>query len=73
VDGTSGEWIGVEWDNAARGTHDGTVNGRRYFHCERAETTASMLRAPRLRKGTTLLNAIHDKYVRQEGSSTDIS
>ena len=34
VDGTSGEWIGVEWDDVdARGKHDGVSDGRRYFRC----------------------------------------
>lgn len=34
VDGTSGEWLGVEWDDAeARGKHDGVKDGRRYFRC----------------------------------------
>ena len=33
VDGQSGEWAGLEWDNADRGKHDGTVGGRSYFTC----------------------------------------
>lgn len=33
VDEQSGQWVGVEWDNEARGKHDGSANGRRYFHC----------------------------------------
>lgn len=33
VDGQSGRWVGLEWDNEARGKHDGSVNGRRYFQC----------------------------------------
>lgn len=34
VDGTSGEWIGVEWDDVnVRGKHDGVSDGRRYFRC----------------------------------------
>lgn len=33
VDGQSGEWVGLEWDNADRGKHDGSANGRRYFQC----------------------------------------
>lgn len=33
IDGQSGDWVGLEWDNAPRGKHDGSVNGRRYFHC----------------------------------------
>ena len=34
VDGTSGEWVGVEWDDGSvRGKHDGVRDGRRYFRC----------------------------------------
>lgn len=29
-----GEWLGVEWDNASRGKHDGRVDGERYFKCK---------------------------------------
>lgn len=28
-----GDWIGVEWDNASRGKHDGVHDGVRYFTC----------------------------------------
>ena len=31
VDGTRGTWLGVEWDNPARGKHDGSHAGVRYF------------------------------------------
>lgn len=34
VDGTNGDWLGVEWDDAeTRGKHDGVKDGKRYFHC----------------------------------------
>lgn len=33
VAGTSGSWIGVEWDDATRGKHDGSHKGIRYFSC----------------------------------------
>lgn len=33
VDGTAGTWLGVEWDDAARGKHDGSHKGVRYFAC----------------------------------------
>ena len=34
VAGTSGSWLGVEWDDAARGKHDGSHKGVRYFTCK---------------------------------------
>ena len=33
VDGTSGTWLGIEWDDPQRGKHDGVKDGRRYFEC----------------------------------------
>ncbi|BFZ61903.1 hypothetical protein YB2330_002981 [Saitoella coloradoensis] len=33
VDGTKGEWLGVEWDDSTRGKHSGTHDGRSYFQC----------------------------------------
>jgi dynactin complex subunit len=34
VKGTKGEWLGVEWDDASRGKHDGQAGGVKYFTCE---------------------------------------
>jgi tubulin-specific chaperone E len=33
VDGTSGIWFGVEWDDPSRGKHDGIKDGKPYFSC----------------------------------------
>ena len=33
VHGTSGTWLGVEWDDPSRGKHDGVKDGSEYFHC----------------------------------------
>ena len=33
VSGTSGLWLGVEWDDPARGKHNGSKDGVQYFHC----------------------------------------
>jgi tubulin-specific chaperone E len=34
VSGTTGTWLGVEWDDSARGKHDGCHKGVRYFTCK---------------------------------------
>ncbi|KAI8145852.1 hypothetical protein BJV82DRAFT_602482 [Fennellomyces sp. T-0311] len=40
VDGSKGEWLGVEWDDPARGKHDGSHNGKRYFASSSGQPTA---------------------------------
>jgi len=39
VEGTKGSWLGVEWDDATRGKHDGSHKGVRYFTCESRRPT----------------------------------
>ncbi|KAH0553213.1 hypothetical protein GP486_006613, partial [Trichoglossum hirsutum] len=31
VEGTKGDWLGVEWDDASKGKHNGVHDGKRYF------------------------------------------
>ncbi|KAI9670526.1 MAG: hypothetical protein M1831_005746 [Alyxoria varia] len=33
VDGTKGDWLGVEWDDPSRGKHSGNHHGIEYFTC----------------------------------------
>lgn len=33
VKGTQGDWLGIEWDDAPRGKHDGSHKDTRYFTC----------------------------------------
>ena len=33
VEGTIGDWLGVEWDEPIRGKHDGSHKGVKYFIC----------------------------------------
>lgn len=33
VEGTKGDWLGVEWDDTFRGKHSGEHKGKRYFTC----------------------------------------
>lgn len=41
VTGTSGVWLGVEWDDPARGKHDGCHKGTRYFTCKLTHITGT--------------------------------
>jgi tubulin-specific chaperone E len=60
VAGTDGTWVGVQFDAAGRGKHDGVHEGVRYFTCP-AERGA-FVRPHKLRPGLTLLQALRAKY-----------
>lgn len=72
VDGHRGEYVGVEWDNRARGKHNGVLGGRQYFKLRtvrgggqgtgEGEVGASFLRAKRLQRGETVGAALRRKY-----------
>ena len=46
VAGTTGTWLGVEWDDSARGKHDGCHKGVRYFTCKMKHSTSNRLILP---------------------------
>ncbi|KAH0542747.1 hypothetical protein FGG08_002886 [Glutinoglossum americanum] len=64
VEGTKGDWLGVEWDDPSRGKHDGTHGGKRYFQCKsNLPTAASFVRPSRpTNPPLTFLEALHKKY-----------
>lgn len=43
VEGTTGEWLGVEWDDPVRGKHSGEHKGKRYFTCNSNSLFVSVL------------------------------
>uniref|UniRef100_A0A914H2J2 Tubulin-specific chaperone E n=1 Tax=Globodera rostochiensis TaxID=31243 RepID=A0A914H2J2_GLORO len=62
VDGTSGEWAGIDWDDTSRGKHDGSLeDGRRYFTAS-SPSSASFVREHCLHTGVELFGAIQAKY-----------
>ncbi|PTB81306.1 L domain-like protein [Trichoderma longibrachiatum ATCC 18648] len=65
VAGTTGTWLGVEWDDAARGKHDGSHKGTRYFTCiSKSPTAASFVRPTRpADPPQSFLSALHERYV----------
>ncbi|KAF7838029.1 tubulin-folding cofactor E isoform X1 [Senna tora] len=65
VEGYSGTWVGVDWDNG-EGKHDGSINGVRYFHAK-SERSGSFVRAQNLSQGISLLEALGIRY---RGDST---
>ncbi|PYI12467.1 putative tubulin-specific chaperone [Aspergillus sclerotiicarbonarius CBS 121057] len=64
VEGTSGEWLGVEWDDPTRGKHSGEHRGVRYFTCKSKHPTAgSFVRPSRpADKPRGFLEALREKY-----------
>eukprot|EP00878_Enallax_costatus_P024011 GHUV01025598.1.p1 GENE.GHUV01025598.1~~GHUV01025598.1.p1 ORF type:complete len:427 (+),score=132.20 GHUV01025598.1:268-1548(+) len=66
VEGHDGTWVGVEWDDASRGKHDGSVGGKRYFTCQSAApTAASFIRINKVSQGTSLVGALVLRYTNQ--------
>ncbi|KAK4215275.1 hypothetical protein QBC37DRAFT_472191 [Rhypophila decipiens] len=64
VAGTSGVWLGVEWDDPSRGKHDGQHKGVRYFSCKsKSPTAASFVRPTRAADATQVfIPALKQKY-----------
>ncbi|KAJ5899057.1 hypothetical protein N7495_003801 [Penicillium taxi] len=64
VQGTTGDWLGVEWDDATRGKHSGEHKGVRYFICKNKYSTAgSFVRPSRPSEPPrSFLEALHEKY-----------
>ncbi|KAF4777349.1 CAP-Gly domain-containing protein [Colletotrichum scovillei] len=64
VAGTSGSWLGVEWDDTGRGKHDGQHKDVRYFSClSKAPTAASFVRPTRRADAAqSFVTALHGKY-----------
>ncbi|KAL5993275.1 hypothetical protein ACLOJK_014199 [Asimina triloba] len=65
VEGHSGIWVGVDWDNRD-GKHDGSVNGIRYFEAK-CEKSGSFVRPHNLSSGISFLEAL---ILRYRGDST---
>lgn len=62
-----GVWLGVEWDDALRGKHDGAHDGVRYFSCKSplaGARGASFVRPHKVRASRSFLEAFWDKYSR---------
>ncbi|KAK6257866.1 hypothetical protein QUC31_001325 [Theobroma cacao] len=61
VEGYSGTWVGVDWDNGGDGKHDGSINGVRYFQA-RSQKSGSFVRVQNLSPGISLLQALNLRY-----------
>ncbi|KAI0148132.1 RNI-like protein [Hypoxylon sp. NC0597] len=74
VSGTSGTWLGVEWDDPGRGKHDGSHKGVRYFTCRsKSPTAASFVRPTRpAEKPQSFVKAVTEKYASELEKTTVI-
>ena len=53
VEGTKGDWIGIDWDDFNRGKHDGSHKEKKYFSTK-TETSGSFVRATKISAGKFL-------------------
>ncbi|KAI8387323.1 hypothetical protein BD560DRAFT_382107 [Blakeslea trispora] len=71
VEGSKGEWLGVEWDDLQRGKHGGSHQGTKYFDC-RGPISGSFVRyhPQKILHGTVFLDALKSKYLEQDDITT---
>ncbi|KAK2782224.1 hypothetical protein FQN53_000143 [Emmonsiellopsis sp. PD_33] len=65
VQGTKGQWLGVEWDDLTRGKHSGEHQGVKYFQCKSNHPIAGSFVRPTRQADQQLsfLQAANWKYV----------
>ncbi|KAF6845281.1 Tubulin-specific chaperone E [Colletotrichum musicola] len=73
VAGTSGTWLGVEWDDAGRGKHDGQHKDVRYFTClSKSPTAASFVRPTRPADvAQSFVAALNGKYASEAAAERE--
>jgi len=71
VDGTEGEWVGVEWDDEGRGKHNGTHNDKQYFSC--AELQGSFVRPHKLHAGVSFSDMLAARYTDVSGQGGEMN
>jgi tubulin-specific chaperone E len=59
-------WLGIDWENPARGKHDGSCVDsnnviHRYFEC--LPGSGSFVKTNKITKGISFIQALHEKYV----------
>lgn len=58
---TNGLWLGVEWDNASRGKHNGSHDGKQYFHTSHPKS-GSFIRPNKVQGGINAIQAVKLRY-----------
>lgn len=67
IQGYKGVWYGVEWDDPARGKHDGVVDGVQYFRSSKIGA-GSFVRPNKISPMRTCADAIRHYYGDREVS-----
>lgn len=60
-----GNWLGIEWDNPARGKHSGSVDDKEYFLCSKANS-GSFVRLHKAQKIVGIREALVRRYGHDE-------
>ncbi|PCH37710.1 RNI-like protein, partial [Wolfiporia cocos MD-104 SS10] len=71
VEGASGIWLGVEWDDPQRGKHDGVKDGKRYFSCIVPNAGSFIRPASTTTYGRSFLTALVSKYIEEIHGSVE--
>lgn len=67
VAGYVGLWYGIDWDDAERGKHNGSVKGERYFEAS-SDTSGSFVRPNKISPSISCADAIRKYYGEKEVS-----
>ncbi|KAF2869875.1 hypothetical protein BDV95DRAFT_620406 [Massariosphaeria phaeospora] len=74
VEGTKGEWLGVEWDDPSRGKHAGENAGVKYFQYLSTHPTAGSFVRPTRKADTprSFVEALKAKYASEDFEDPDV-
>ena len=71
--GTTGSWLGVEWDREGRGKHDGVHQDVTYFSPVRPGNNCSFVRRTKVTSwGVGLIEAVRSRYGEVEGVTAGV-
>ncbi|TIC36372.1 hypothetical protein E3Q08_04330 [Wallemia mellicola] len=62
VDGTEGDWYGIEWDDISRGKHSGEKEGKQFFETIFPNSATFVRPSKKIYTGQSFLKAFRSKY-----------
>lgn len=72
LEGTEGEWLGIEWDSGSRGKHRGQYKGTEVFQCRWKDSSGSFVRPSKVQGGRCFADAVRERYSPEEqGDAAD--